>query len=85
MDRHSLFRDRRGLSEIHRSGESVQRAVIERYSLKPIGATMVVCADQAIPRDWVRERDQDASAGCPGARVREGERTAVTIRRVSQR
>lgn len=60
-------------------------AMIERYSLKPIGATMVICADQTIPRDWVRESNQDAGAGCPGARVREGERTAVTIRRVSQR
>ena len=60
-------------------------AVIERYSLKPIGATMTVCADQTIPRDWIREHNQDAGAGCPGARVREGERTAMTIRRVVQR
>ena len=60
-------------------------AVIERYSLKPIGTTMAVCADQTIPRDWVREHNQDTGAGCPGARVREGERTAATIRRVTQR
>lgn len=60
-------------------------AVIERYSLKPVGATMTVCADQTIPRDWVREHNQEVGANCPGARVREGERTAVTIRRVAQR
>lgn len=66
-------------------GNAYNAAVIERYSLKPIGATMVVCADQTIPRDWVRDHDQDSGAGCPGARVREGERTAITIRRVTQR
>ena len=60
-------------------------AVIERYSQKPVGSTMVICADQTIPRDWVREHNQDAGAGCPGARVREGDRTALVIRRVSER
>lgn len=60
-------------------------AVIERYNLKPIGATMVICADQPIPRDWVREYNQDLRATCEGARVRDGAATVVMIRRVSGR
>lgn len=60
-------------------------AVIERYSQKPVGTTMTVCADQTIPRDWVREHNRDVQAGCPGARVRDGDRTVMVIRRVSQR
>lgn len=60
-------------------------AVIERYSHLPIGATMVVCADQPVPRDWVREYNRDLKATCPGARVREGAPTVLLIRRVSAR
>lgn len=60
-------------------------AVIERYSHKPVGATMVVCADQSIPRQWVREHNQDVRASCEGARVRDGASTVMVIRRVSER
>ncbi len=59
-------------------------AVIERYNLKPVGATMIVCADQPVPRDWVREY-RETSGSCPGARVRDGAPSAITIRRVSDR
>lgn len=58
-------------------------AVIERYSHKPVGATMVVCADQSIPRQWVREYPRDVRAACHGARVRDGAPTVMVIRRVS--
>ena len=59
-------------------------AVIERYSHKPIGATMVVCADQPVPRHWVRESNRDERANCPGARVRDGAPTVMVIRRFSE-
>ena len=57
-------------------------AVIERYSHKSVGATMVVCADQSVPRQWVREYNQDVRATCQGARVRDGSPTVMVIRRV---
>ena len=59
-------------------------AVIVRYSHKPVGATMVVCADQAVPRQWVREYNRDVGATCQGARVRDGAPTVMVIRRVSE-
>jgi len=59
-------------------------AIIERYTQKQIGETMVVCADQPVPRDWVREYNRDVSATCPGARVSEGSSTVMVIRRVSR-
>ena len=58
-------------------------AIIERYSNKQVGSTMIVCADQPVPRQWVREYNRDASISCQGARVRNGEPTAIVIRRVS--
>ena len=58
-------------------------AVIERYTHKVVGATMVVCADQPVPREWVQERNQDVRDSCPGARVREGRPTVMVIRRIS--
>ena len=60
-------------------------AVIERHYDKPVGTTMVVCADQSIPRDWIRESNPDVRATCQGARVRDGAPTAMVIRRVSSR
>jgi hypothetical protein len=60
-------------------------AVIERYSHLPVGATMAVCADQPVPRDWVREHNREVKASCPGARVQEGAPTVFVIRRVSAR
>ena len=60
-------------------------AIIERYDLKPIGATMIVCADQPLPRDWARASNQDVQATCEGARVKEGSPTVMVIRRVSGR
>jgi hypothetical protein len=59
-------------------------AVIQRYSQLPFGATIVVCADQPIPRQWVRDFNRDVRASCDGARVRAGAPTAVVIRRVSE-
>ncbi len=56
--------------------------VIERYSHQPVGATMVVCADQSIPRQWVRDYNRDVRASCEGARVRDGAPTVMVIRRV---
>ena len=65
--------------------DSYNAAIIERYSHKQIGETMVVCADQPVPREWVREYPRDVNASCPGARVREGSPTVMTIRRQSAR
>src|SRR5262245_30788354 len=66
------------------SSNAYNGAIIERFGSKPVGSTIVVCADQAIPRLWVREYAQEAGTACPGARVRDGEPTAMVIRRVSE-
>ncbi len=63
---------------------SYNAAVIERYSDKPVDTTLVVCADQTIPLNWVREYNRDVRATCEGARVRDGESTVMVIRRVSK-
>ena len=60
-------------------------AVIERHSHKPVGAMMTVCADQTIPREWVRASNRDASGTCQGARVGEGASTVMVIRKVASR
>lgn len=60
-------------------------AVIEQIVHKPVGTMMIVCADQSIPRDWARDRNQDVRATCEGARVREGSATVMVIRRISAR
>lgn len=57
-------------------------AVIERYSNKPVDATMMVCADQSIPLQWVREYNRDVGTQCTGAKVPDGAATAMVIRRV---
>jgi hypothetical protein len=59
-------------------------AIIERYSQYPVGTTMVVCADQPVPRRWVREYGREAGTACPGASVPDGEVTAMVIRRVTE-
>lgn len=66
-------------------GNAYNVMVIEYYRNKPVGAVMVVCADQSVPRDWVREYRVDARADCPGARVRDNAPTVVEIRRVALR
>jgi hypothetical protein len=57
-------------------------AVIERHSERPVGSTMIICADQAVPRDWVRGRAPYEDADCPGARVGDDAPTVSMIRRV---
>lgn len=64
------------------SEQPYNAAVIERFSQRPAGSSMVVCADQAVPRDWVREWSRDAGAECAGARVSADAPTAMVIRRV---
>jgi hypothetical protein len=64
------------------AGNPFTVAMIERYTGKAIGQTMIVCADQRLPRNWVRARNQEASAECPGARVRPDAPTAFVIRRL---
>ena len=66
-------------------GNPYTASVIERYDQKPVGAEMVVCADQTIPHQWVRTTSQHVQTTCPGARVRDGSPTVMVIRRVSQR
>jgi hypothetical protein len=56
-------------------------AVIERHDRKPMGSIMVVCADQPVPRSWVREHRSEPLPGCEGARVRSGNATSYAIRR----
>jgi hypothetical protein len=57
-------------------------AMIQRYDTAPVGAVLNVCADQPVPRNWVRERGLAPTEGCEGARVEEGRPTAFVIRRV---
>jgi hypothetical protein len=57
-------------------------AVIERYSHKPVGTVMLACADQPVPRNWVREWHLEPHASCAGARVRDGAPTSYLMRRV---
>jgi hypothetical protein len=56
--------------------------LIERYADKRLGSTMIVCADQAVPRNWVRSGMPEGRADCPGARVSDGAPTVMAIRRV---
>jgi len=43
-------------------------ATIARYDNQPRGQTLEVCADQAIPRGWIPEGDDNTSGeACPGA------------------
>jgi hypothetical protein len=58
-------------------------AIIERYSHKFVGTTMIVCADQPIPRHWLQERNSDVRETCPGAHVKSGAPTIMVIRRVN--
>lgn len=56
-------------------------AVIDRYEARAEGTTMVVCADQPTPRNWV-SRPASGDVVCEGARVDIGEPTTKLIRRV---
>lgn len=55
---------------------------IERYAGKPVGSVMYVCADQGVPRHWIRDGSPPGSGECPGARVGEGRPTMLAIRRI---
>jgi hypothetical protein len=57
-------------------------AVIERHSHMPVGTVMLACADQPVPRNWVREWHLEPHASCAGARVRDGAPTSYLMRRV---
>lgn len=57
-------------------------AVIYRYSDAPLGSTMAVCADQALPQGWARLGADASDAECPRARVREGAPTSYVMRRI---
>jgi hypothetical protein len=56
-------------------------AVIERHEGRPVGTRMTVCADQGVPRGWMRETMRDTRVQCVGARVAEGRPTTMVIRR----
>jgi hypothetical protein len=64
------------------SDDPYNGAAVERFTDRPVGSIMVVCADQGIPGNWVRDHRRQVAAGCAGARVREGQPTTVRIRRV---
>jgi hypothetical protein len=59
-------------------------AIIVRLDAHPVGAELDVCADQAVPKDWVLVNIEGAepSARCPGA-ARNGASAIRRIRRVS--
>ena len=64
-------------------GNRFTAAVIERYTTKPVGAIMIVCADQPTPNGWLREdKGEGSTTACRGARVSEGEPATRTIIRV---
>ncbi len=54
-------------------------AVVRRLDGLPVGVTLSICADQAVPRGWYVEGDGEGA--CPGARVGEGKPTTIRIRR----
>lgn len=58
-------------------------ATIQRYADRSVGTVMRVCADQPVPRGWVREYGRDPGGDCPGARVSADQPTSVIIRRVN--
>jgi hypothetical protein len=57
-------------------------AVIRKYRTLPLGSRLTVCADQGVPRGWVREYAGPSAGHCPGARVDEGAATVYVMRRV---
>ena len=59
--------------------EAYNVAVIETLDGYFRGAVITICADQAIPADWMLESDDRQQAECPGARARQGTRTAHVI------
>jgi hypothetical protein len=64
-------------------GDSVpMMAVLTRYAELPTNTVLEVCADESVPRGWVRERttSSDASDSCPGG-ARDGSTTRL-IRRL---
>lgn len=56
-------------------------AMIMRHDQQPLGAELVVCADQPVPRNWRRESLSPTDGECVGARVPEGQPTMMVIRR----
>jgi hypothetical protein len=64
------------------AGDAYNVKLVERHADKSVGYTMVVCADQTVPRNWVRARAPEGREACPGARVSEGASTVMAIRRV---
>jgi hypothetical protein len=66
----------------YRGEQGFAVAVIERHDRKPVGSIMIVCADQPIPRSWMREHPREPLPGCEGARVRSGNATSYAIRRL---
>jgi hypothetical protein len=63
-------------------GDRYTAAVIRRYSTEPVGATLMVCADQRVPDGWTWERGSGSAGSCPGARVGEDSPTALVMRRI---
>jgi hypothetical protein len=63
------------------AGMAYTVAVIERHDRRPVGSQMAVCADQRVPRGWVRQWTQDDVGECPGARVAEDAPSRIVIRR----
>jgi hypothetical protein len=55
--------------------------VIERHDRRPVGSQMAICADQRVPRGWIRHWTPDELGECPGARVGDDTSTRVLIRR----
>jgi hypothetical protein len=58
---------------------SYNLAVIATLSGYQRGDVIAICADQAIPDGWVLASGDRQRGECPGARVKEGEATALVI------
>jgi hypothetical protein len=56
-------------------------AIIERHQGRPAGTTLLICADQGVPRGWARDTRIGNPDACPGAKVREDRPTAFLITR----
>lgn len=66
----------------HQDSADYNGVLLEQYTGRAPGSTLVICADQPTPRGWVDE-SRNPGAVCEGARVADDQPTARRIRRVS--
>ncbi|HKJ93952.1 MAG TPA: hypothetical protein VJ957_12355 [Longimicrobiales bacterium] len=61
-------------------GDPYNGVLLQKYFDWPTGGVLDICADEVVPRGWF-ELMEPAARACKGARVKEGEPTAIRIRK----